>query len=443
MNRSRLQQIVSLSLPIIGGMVSQNILNLVDTAMVGTLGAPAVTAVGMGGFVNFWSISLILGISAGVQAMAARRMGEGRESEAALSLNGGILLALAIGLPLGLGLSTLAPRFFPLLNDDPEVVRAGVPYLQARLAAAFAVGINFSFRGFWNGIRQSRIYMGTLLLMHATNIGLNYVLIFGKLGAPALGVEGAGIASALSVICGSVYYSIMGFTRVRHMGFLRAWPDATGFRTLIRLSLPNSVQQFFFAGGLTVMFWIFGQVGTFEAAAANIMINIMLVAYLPGIGLGLGAATLVGQALGRGDALDARRWGWDVVKIGMLLLGALGLPMVLFPDAIVGVFIQSADAARVIELARAPLRLSGALMCVEGVGLVLMNALLGAGDSRSVMLASVGMQWGLFLPAAFVLGPVLGFGLLTLWCANLTYRLLLAGAFFVLWRTNHWQSIRL
>lgn len=440
--QSRVRQILTLSLPIIGGMVSQNILNLVDTAMVGTLGAPAITAVGMSGFLNFWAISLILGISAGVQAMAARRIGEGRESEAALSLNGGILIALTVGLPLGVGLSLLAPLFFPYLNHDPEVIAAGVPYLQWRLAAAFAVGINFSFRGFWNGIRQSAIYMRTLVFMHALNIGFNYVLIFGKFGAPALGAEGAGIASALSVVCGSLFYTFMGVTRVRHMGFLRAWPDAEGFRTLVRLSIPNSIQQFFFSGGLTAMFWIFARVGTFEAAAASIIINIMLVAYLPGMGLGLAAATLVGQALGRGEPADARRWGWDVVKVGMIILGALGIPMLLFPDFIVGFFIQSEDASTVIELARNPLRLSGLLMCMESVGLVLMNALLGAGDSRSVMLASVGMQWGLFLPAAFVLGPILGFGLLALWSANLTYRMLLAGVFFILWRRGRWTNIR-
>ena len=439
---SRIRQIMTLSLPIIGGMLSQNVLNLVDTAMVGTLGAPAITAVGMGGFLNFWAISLILGISSGVQAMAARRIGEGRESEAALSLNGGILIAVGAGLPLGLGLSLLAPIFFPYLNDDPEVIAAGVPYLQARLAAAFAVGINFSFRGFWNGIRQSHIYMRTLVLMHAANICLNYILIFGNFGAPALGVQGAGIASALSVVCGSLYYTFMGFTRVRDMGFLRAWPDAEGFRTLVRLSVPNSIQQFFFSGGLTAMFWIFGKIGTFEAAAASIMINIVLVAYLPGIGFGLAAATLVGQALGRGEPADARRWGWDVVRVGMIFLGVLGVPMLLFPDRIVGIFIQSEDAAQVIELARLPLRLSGLLMCMEGVGLVLMNALLGAGDSRSVMMVSVGLQWGLFLPSAFVLGPVLGFGLLVLWSANLAYRLLLAGTFFMLWKRGRWAQIR-
>ena len=245
-SRDRLRQILHLALPIIGGMVSQNILNLVDTAMVGTLGAPAVTAVGMGGFVNFWAISLILGVSSGVQAMAARRMGEGRESEAAAPLNGGILIALVVGLPLGLGLSLLAPYFFPYLNSDPEVIAAGVPYLEARLAVAFAVGINFSFRGFWNGIRQSQVYMRTLLFMHVTNIGLNYVLIFGNFGAPELGVQGAGIASALSVVAGSLYYCMMGFTRVRHLGFLRSWPEAAGFRTLIRLpSLVNNTTLFF------------------------------------------------------------------------------------------------------------------------------------------------------------------------------------------------------
>ncbi|MDH3728808.1 MAG: MATE family efflux transporter, partial [Myxococcales bacterium] len=146
----RRRRILGLALPIIGGMLSQNVLNLVDTAMVGTLGDAALAGVGLGGFANFLLSSFVLGLSAGVQAMAARRVGEGRRAETAIPLNGGLLIALIIAVPWSATLIALAPEYFPWLTTDPSVVEQGVPYLRARLFAMAAMGMNFAFRGYWN-----------------------------------------------------------------------------------------------------------------------------------------------------------------------------------------------------------------------------------------------------------------------------------------------------
>ncbi|MCB1172525.1 MAG: MATE family efflux transporter [Leptospiraceae bacterium] len=439
--RERVQQILGLALPIMGGMLSQNILNLVDTAMVGQLGAASVAAIGIGGFTNFFAISLILGLSAGVQAMAARRIGEGQSAIAAYALNGGILMALAGGIPLGLGLAWFAGDIFRIMVSDPAVAAAGTPYLQVRLLAAFAVGINFSFRGFWNGIKKSHIYMGTLVVMHIINISLNYVLIFGHYGFPRLGTMGAGLASAISVVAGSLIYLVMGWRQVRPMGFLRRFPDQGTLGGLVRISLPNGIQQLFFSAGLLTLFLIIEKIGTSELAAANIIINIMLVGYLPGIALGLAAATLVGQALGRQEFADASSWGCQVMWIGMLLLATIGIPMWLSPAELMGVFIQGDGAAAVLSAGRVPLMITGGLMFLESVGLVLMNALLGAGDSRRVMQVSILLQWGLFLPGAALL-VFLGYGLTAVWIANACYRTGLALIFWYLWRQGRWQSIK-
>ncbi|MDH3946896.1 MAG: MATE family efflux transporter, partial [Chromatiales bacterium] len=118
----RLRRILTLGLPIIGGMVSQNVLNLVDTAMVGTLGDAALAAVGIGGFTLFMCQALILGISTGVQATASRRKGEGNEDRAATVLNTALVLVLLIGPLFSLILSFAIPRVFPLINDDPAVI---------------------------------------------------------------------------------------------------------------------------------------------------------------------------------------------------------------------------------------------------------------------------------------------------------------------------------
>ena len=221
MDSARRSRVIALALPIIGGMVSQNLLNIVDTAMVGFLGNSALAAVGLGGFVVFMCMAPILGISTGVQAGAARKKGAGEMHRAAAILNTSLLLVLLIAPLLSFVLIQLVAPAYPLLNDDSTVIEQGVPYLEWRLAATVFVGINFAFRGYWNALDLSRLYMTTLILMHASNILLNYVLIFGNFGAPALGVTGAGMASALSMVIGTVVYIYLGFRHVRKDGFLR------------------------------------------------------------------------------------------------------------------------------------------------------------------------------------------------------------------------------
>lgn len=444
---TRFRQILTLSLPIIGGMVSQNILNLVDLAMVGTLGDAAVAAVGIGGFANFLATAFITGLSSGVQAMSARRLGEGSLEETAAPLNAALLIALALGLPLAVVFYGIVDDAFVVLNPDPAVVDAGVPYLRARLFALVAVGMNFSFRGYWNGVNLSKLYLRTLLLMHASNIFFNWVFIFGNLGAPELGAAGAGVASAIATYAGTFYYFALGLRHARSGGFGRRLPGKDVVRTIVKLAFPTGFQQLANAGGFTALFWIIGHIGWFDdpssttadVAAANALINVMLVALLPGMAFGMAAASLVGQALGRADRDDAKRWAWDVVRVAVVVMAALGLPMLLVPDVILSPFLHEPET---LALARTPLRLAGAFIAVDGIGIVLFNALLGAGASRTTMLVSIVTQWGLFLPAAFLIGPVLGHGLVWIWLAQIGYRVVLAAVTVVLWQRGTWTQIR-
>jgi len=435
----RLKTIMTLSLPIVGGMVSQNILNLVDTAMVGRVGSSALAAVGIASFTNFMAIAIILGLGTGVQAIASRRLGEGKENETAIPLNGGLFLALVFGLPLTVILYVIAPYGFPLLVDDPAVVDDGVPYLQARILGTIAIAMNYSFRGFWNGISMSMVYMRTLVIMHISNIFLNWVLIFGNLGAPALGAEGAGIATTISIFVGTALYAVQAWHLARDRGFLNRLPRRETLVNILKISIPASIQQFFFAAGFTVLFVIIGKIGSAELAAANILINVSQTAFLPGLGLGIACATLVGQALGRGDPDDAKAWGWDVVKIGVLVMGVLGLPMVLFPDPIIAIFSTDPE---VIALAHAPLMLVGITIWFEAVSMILLNGLQGAGAAKMVAKVSIGLQWIVFLPLAYVVGPVMGWGLMGVWAWFITYRFLTTLIFAGVWQFGNWQHIK-
>ena len=435
----RRARILNLALPIIGGMVSQNVLNLVDTAMVGVLGVAALAAVGMASFANFMASAFITGLSAGVQAIAARRLGEGRESETARPLNGGLLLALVLAVPLSLILIAFAGEIFGLLVDDPEVVGLGIPYFQARLAAMVALGVNFAFRGYWNGVNMSKVYLRTLLVMHGSNIVLNWALIFGHFGLPALGVAGAGIGSAIATFIGSALYLFQGWKLARANGFLHGLPDRTTMLSMLRLSIPTGIQQFFFAAGLTAFFWILGRVGTAELAASNVLVQLLLVAILPGLGSGMAAASLVSQALGRREPADAVAWGWDVAKLATFAVGLMALVGLFFPDLLLRPFLHDEQT---LALARLPLRLLAATMSLDTIGMVLMNALLGAGDNLRVMTVTLVLQWLVFLPVAYLIGPILGLGMTGVWLAHIGYRSIQAVVFLAIWRSGSWARIQ-
>ncbi len=434
---SRRRAILSLSLPIIGGMASQNVFNLVDAAMVGRLGDEALAAVGFASFLNFLFSAFVLGLSAGVQATTARRVGQGKVAGGVAALNGGLLLAVVLAVPWSLLLVATAPFYMHLLLDTPVLVELGVPYLQLRLLSMVAMGANFAFRGYWNAVSRPGLYMRTLVVMHIANIALNYVFIFGAGPIPAYGVAGAGAASALATVIGTLNYLYLGHIHARGLNYLRSvdgWPT---LMSLLRLSAPAGGQQLFFAGGMTAFVWIASRLGTQAIAATHVLTSLLLVGVLPGIGCGLAAATLVGRSLGQGNRAEAQRWGWEVVIFAVGVVTLISLPAVIAPDFVLRGFIAEADTR---AMASFPLRLVAIFMPLDTIGLVLMNAMIGAGDTRRTFVTSVLLQWGLFLPAAWIVGPVLGGGLSALWAANVAYRQLQAVAFAIMWQRVKWAD---
>lgn len=443
MTAQRFRDVWLLALPILGAMLSQVLLNLVDLAMVGHLGANALAGVGAASFLHFTAFSAITGLSSAVQAMAARRYGEGRLDETAVSLNGGLLLSVAIGLPLSLLLIAAAPWLFATLYADPAVAQEGTAYLQFRLAGIVAVGINFSFRGYWSAVRRARLYLYVLAGMSVLNILLDWLLIFGKLGLPELGTRGAGLANLISAVAGASAYLLLAWREARPAGFLRRLPTAAQLGDLLRIGLPSCAQNLLFAGGFSVLLWIIGQIGTAELAVTNVLINITLAAVLPGMAFGLAAAALTGSALGRGDADDAYAWAWDVFRATWWVFAGLALPMLFATDAVLAVFFNDpATSATLVEIGRVPLRLIGLGVTLDGLGFILMNALLGVGASGVVAIVAVGLQWGLFLPGSYVAAVLLGSGLPAIWLLMTSYRALQTALFAWLWRRKRWAKIR-
>ena len=437
--RDRISRILVLGLPIVGGMISQNVLDLVDTAMVGVLGPAPLAAVAVGSYATFLSMALLLGVATGVQAMTARRRGEGGAAAYAVPLNAGLLLAVIVGLPLTALLLPLAPALFPLLNQDPAVLADGIPYFETRLWGILPTAMNFAFRGYWNGLELSLVYLRTIVTIHLLNILLNWVFIFGNLGAPEMGAPGAGLATTLAVTIGTALHLIQAWRQGRRHGFLAAMPGLATIRTVGGLAVPSSIQMLGFAAGLVAFLWIIGQVGTPAVAVSGVIMNLLKVALLPGLGLGLAALSLVSQALGAGNVADARRWGWDVTGVAAVALLAISLPAVIFPDLILAGFLHE---PALIDLARGPLRLVAVTTVVDAFGMILMNAMLGAGAARTVMSVTIVCQWAIGLPLAWLFGVGLEYGVMAIWICQVGYRALQAVIFMLLWARDGWTRIR-
>ena len=391
----RFKQIFLLSLPIIGGMISQNILNIADVAMVGHLGATALAAVGVGSFAVFMSQAIVLGLSSGVQAIAARRVGEGVLEQAGISLYAGLIIAVLLGAVMTALIYPFIPLLFTYLNSDTQVVELGSSYWQIRMFSMIFMGINYAYRGYFNGISQPKYYMFSLVFIHFLNIGLNYIFIFGHFGFAAMGTDGAALASTIAVVAGSLLYLSISVFGLKSLSLFKFKPELRDVLSVFKLTLPAGFQQFLIAVGMSSLFWMAGRIGVTEVAALNILINILMLCILPGFGFGMAATTLVGKSLGEKQKLKAKLWAYDVAKVGGMMTLMLGLLIALFAETILGFFTQ--DAAT-IQAALLPLQVTGGMIFMDVMGVILMNALLGSGDVKIVLKTSVFFQWVFFFP---------------------------------------------
>ncbi|MBY4675278.1 MATE family efflux transporter [Marinobacterium arenosum] len=430
--------ILALGLPIIGGMLSQSLLNLVDAALVGRLGEAALAGVGAGSYANFVAISLILGLSSGVQAMVARRKGQNRHQLAAEPVNWAILLALLVALPLSLLFISLSPWLTGWLAE-PTSAAIARQYFDYRTAAMSAVALNLALRGWWNGSHRPASYVRTLLAMHLLNVVLSYGLIFGRFGLPEMGAPGAGLGTAIALYVGCALNGVLVWRDARHAGFLRRLGNGyRPLRTLLALSIPHSLQQLFMALGILILFWIVGLLGTAEQAIAHVLINLALFLILPAVGFGVASTSLVSHALGAGQSERAYRWGWQVIITALGLIGLLSLPLLLIPELLLALFLNNET---LVDQASAPLRLTALAICADTAAIVLAQSLLGAGANRLVLMISTSVQWLLFLPLAWLVGPVLGFGLLGIWQLQVLYRALSSLIYIRVWQQRRWAEI--
>ena len=430
-NLQNIKKIIPLALPITLAQASQTIVNLIDTVFVSRLGDSALAAVGLGGFACQALQALLLCLAVGVQALTSRRKGAGAlDIRVTSPLSSALTIAFVGGILLTVILYPLIPHLYPLINSDPKLISQGVPYLQIRIMGSVFIAMGFCFGGYWNALQRPLVYLSILITVHLCNIALSYGLILGHWGLPSLGVRGAAIGTSVSWIIGCILHLVLTCKKL-------SWPKKREIIRLLSISLPTGVQYISISMGFTVFYWILGSKSTHELAAGSVIINILQVALMLGLGVGMGTATLVGQEMGRGKIKEAALWGWSGMQTCLLFLLPISILLIAFAQPLLALFILSPLTK---QLATIPLILTLLIASLDAAGLCVMFSLLGTGDTKRVMLTSLSLQWGLFLPLAYYIGLVLDLSLNAIWIWFILYRTIQALAFCHLWYRGKWKN---
>lgn len=442
--RTEVWRLLILAAPMIGTMISRMFLGFTDFIMVSWLGTEATAAISPSTIFVFTVICVGMGTATSIQTFSAQAHGRRLPREAAAYAWQGFYIAAAFGF-LSLPTMLLAGPFWRLVGHAPAVQAMETAYCQiAFWCMGFSI-ICASLDGFFNGIQKPTVGLISVLVSVLFNAAADYVLIFGKLGFPAMGIRGAAIAT---VIAWAIRAGMLTAVFLSHefnltFGTRLAWRfHAEKFKAILRLGGPIALQWVLDIGSWFVFLTLLmGRFGTEAMAASNIGLQLMHASFMPAIGLGIGVCTLVGHAIGeRNPDLAARR-----VSAGMLVTGVyMGLIGILFwviPRPLISLF--STDPV-VLQLGVGVLIWAGIFQVFDAAQIVYINGLRGAGETRWPAIVVAAHCWIIFIAGGYLttlLAPQWGYH--GPWMTCTLYIILLG---LVLWRRfagGNWRRIDL
>jgi MATE family multidrug resistance protein len=439
--RKLVEAIFKMATPVVLANLAQTLMGLVDTLMVGRLGATPLAAVGVATLL-FSALAMSLKhADVATQTITARRVGEGRDSEVGAVLATALTVVLVLGM-LFMLVGLLWPRFLMQLVSGDEGVRdLGTVYLRYRYAGMVPLLVFFIIKAVFDGIGWTRIGMVVGIGMNLANVVLNYALIFGKLGAPRMEVAGAALASTLSAVLAALAILVMVLrpqVRRRFRVLCRSNFHTRLIRPFLQLGWPPAVQVLGNILAMLIFFFIVGKISVLAVAAGNVVMRIMALSFMPGVGVSVAVQTLVGQSLGRGDVPGARRATWGGVALSVLFMGAFGVAFLVAPAFFLRLF---SDSAELIRAGTPVLRILGLVQVIDAVGLTLAGALRGAGATRMVMIVDIVAGFGLLPPLTYAFAILLGGGLTGAFLAILTWFSLYAIGMTWLYFRSRWDTI--
>jgi len=424
---------LSLALPVIIGEIGWTTMGLVDTLMVGPLGPAAIGAAGLGNVILLAISVGGMGLLLGLDTLVAQSFGAGRIDRCHHWLVQGLYLGAMVAVPL-ITLGLLAVAVLPLLGIAPDVLPLALPYLTIVVTSIPVLLVYAAFRRYLQAMNSVRPIMFALVSANVVNIAVNWVLIYGNLGAPALGVKGA----AWATVASRIYMALVLLLAIRlrdqryrsDLGAVSrrvSWPDQ---RRLLGLGIPAATQVTLEVAVFAVVTAFAGRLSAAALAAHQIGLNIWSVVFMVPLGLNAAGAVRVGQAMGRRDPSGARHAGWMAFVLGGSFTGVAAVVFLVSGSWLISWF--STDAA-VLALGPSLLGIAGLCLVFDGTQGIATGVLRGLGDTRTPALLNLLGLWLVGLPLAYAAGFPWGWGVQGLWMGLTSGLVLVGSTLLIVW----------
>ncbi len=452
-----------LAWPAIMGNISQTLLNLVDTMMVGHVGALAIAAVGLGGQVSWFMMPIMAAVATGSLALIARFVGAKDEENATLALEQSLYLAFLLGIPVMLFGWLFGGDILRIMGANEDVVQLGYAYIRILFAFYPIRFVSFTTMAALRGAGDTKTPMKLGILMNIINALLDYLLIFGKLGFPKLGPVGAAWASGAGITAAFVIgaYLLLSGRLVLRLKLSYSFHLEMAKR-ILRVGIPTMVERGLFSFYNFLYMSIVTRFGTVALAAHQVGLRVESIAYMPAFGFNVATSALVGQNLGAKRPDRAERTVYEALKMVGLFMTVMAIILIAFPRYLVMPFISSSDPnySEVLRLAAIYLIIVGISEIPLGWVFVLGGALRGAGDTKSPMYITAISKLLFRIVPAYLLGfgfsvpafeiwkivfPGLtfhGLGVIAAWIAMSLETFTTAALFWYVFKRGKWKYVK-
>ncbi len=418
-----------LAAPVIMGMLGHTFVAFADNVMVGQLGTAELAAVSLGNSFVFVAMSLGIGFSTAITPLVAEADGSGDRVAGKNALKHGLVLCTLLGLVL-FGIILLAKPLMQFMDQPEEVVKLAIPYLDIVAFSLVPLVMFQAFKQFSEGLSQTKYPMFATVLANVVNIILNYLLIFGALGFPKLGIIGAAIGTLVARLIMLFFLWYLLKNRKKFHDFVTGFNfrrlETREVRKIISLGFPSALQMFFEVGIFTAAVWMSGVLGKNPQAANQIALNLSSMTFMFGMGLGVAAMIRVGNQKGLRNFSELRRIAQSIFFMTLLLEIVFATLFLLcrywFPTLYLDEqdIINQADNMEVIALAAQLLLVAAFFQISDGLQVVILGALKGLQDVKIPTLITFIAYWVIGFPLSFYLGLYTGLQSTGIWIGLLS-----------------------
>jgi MATE family multidrug resistance protein len=430
---------VSLAVPVVLSELGWVAQGVVDNIMVGRLGPAAIGAVALGNAVYYTPSLFGIGLLLGLDTLVAQAYGRRDHDECHRWLAQGMYLACIATVPLMILIAALSYGFTHF-GVIPEVASLSGGYLRILNWGTLPLLVYGGTRRYLQGVGQVRVITLTYVLANVLNWFGDWVLIYGRLGFPALGVNGSAISTCIARVGMAVAMLAFAWRYERKRGhpLFRHWPGPhlDWLRRLVRLGAPAAGQIVLEVGAWNLSTFAAGYLTPVALATHTIALNYASISYMVPLGVSAAAAVSVGHAIGAGDPAKARRAGWLALMLGTGFMVCAGVVFLVAPGPLIRLYTPD---SRVMALGPTLLLIAAAFQIFDGIQTVSTGALRGLGETRVPMFANLVGYWVMGLPLGFILCFVLKWGVYGMWIGLTVSLIVIASTLLVRW---HRDSMR-